>query len=464
MYNTCMRKFKNHFVNFLFFLVTFFSFFVSSANASLDFSIVPVDGGSTLRFSRGDLAAGVTKEVRVRITSNENIQYQVSQQLISPFVNERGVIITRPVLNASILQGSSGSGTVYLSSYEALNRGDQLLYTSSANGMSESFTVIYKVDTQYLPDSGSFKGLVQYTLRPVGGGQLQTVQTNVFIESNSSLKFNVEGSSGSNLVRISSKKDALPGHVDFSFESNSAKDLKIYAEVLTYPTNDLNIELEVGILKLSYAGARNGELSFQQTVDLPRNRVLIYKSSQQSDSFSALFSLSPDDLAKVSAGDYHGRMRFSFETPQGVKNYDFELDINIAPFFEIVLDFPNGSIDFSRVVFGGEPQIKEVDVNVRTNLGRPYAVKQKVADVLINEKSHPIPKQYFNVRQELMAKSLGKVDSTEFVPVEAGETVIFKSDKSGSSANFKIYYRLTPFAAIQSGEYKTAIVYDLGEL
>ncbi len=464
MYNACMVPLNQRFLRVFYFSIFSFCFCVTSASANLDFTIVPVDGGTTLRFSRGDVGAGVTKEVRVRITSTDNTQYQVSQQLISPFVNERGVTITRPVLLASILQSSSGSGTLYLSSYEALNRGNQLLYTSSAAGMSESFTLIYKVDTQNLPDSGSFKGLIQYTLRPVSGGQLQTIQTNVFIESNADLKFNAQGSAGPNLVRIDSKKEALPGHIDFSFESNAGKDLKIYAEILTYPINDLNVELELGILKTSYEGARNGELSFQQNVDLPRNRVLIYSSRQQSDSFSALFSLSSDDLAKVSAGSYRGMMRFCFETPEGIKNYDFELDVNIAPFFEIVVDFPQGPIDFSHVIFGGDPQIKEVDVVVRSNLGRPYVVKQKVADVLINEKSQLIPKQYFNVRQELIPKSLGTVASTVFVPVEAGETKIFSSDKVGSPAKFKVYYRLTPFPLIKAGEYKTAIVYDLGEL
>ena len=68
----------------------------SPAQAAPEFSVVPVDGGNTIRFSRGDLKIGVTKEVRVRITGNDNVRYQVFQQLAAPFTNERGVTITRP--------------------------------------------------------------------------------------------------------------------------------------------------------------------------------------------------------------------------------------------------------------------------------------------------------------------------------------------------------------------------------
>ncbi|MCB9771727.1 MAG: hypothetical protein H6754_04195 [Candidatus Omnitrophica bacterium] len=435
-----------------------------SAQASMDFSVVPVDGGSTIRFGRGDLNSGVTKNVRIRITSNDNTQYQVFQQLISPFTNERGVTIDRPVLTASILAGSSGSGTVYLSSYEGLSRGEQLLYTSSAAGMSESFTIVYNVDTRYLTDSGSFNGLIQYTLRPVSGGQRQTVQTNVFIESNAELTVDAQGSAGINKVRIDSRENSAPAYINFKFSGNAGGTLKVYQEVLTYPINDLNSELDSGILSMSFTGGQQGELSSQNTVDLPRNRALIYKSTQQSDSFSISFSLPRDKLANLMAGSYRGVIRFVFETDRVVKSFDIDLDIKISPLFEIALSFPQGSINFNGIVPGSDPQIKEVDVEVRTNLHRPYIVKQMVGDLLVNEKGKSIPKKYFVFRQEIDGTNTGKIANTEFQPVEPGETEIFYSDRNGSPAKFKVYYRLSPYAQMQAGDYKTSMIYDLGQL
>lgn len=445
-------------------IFVFINLFQPSAHASLDFSIISVEGTNSIRFSRGDLSSGVTKEVRVRITTSDNVQYQVFQQLVSPFVNQRGVTIDRPILLASILSGSNGSGTAYLSSYEPVNRGEQLLYTSSASGMSESFTIVYNVDSQYLSDSGSFTGLLQYTVRPVSGGQRQTRQTNVFIESNAELMVNAEGSAAKNLVRIDTKENALPGHVTLSFSGNSGKNLAVYMEVLTYPINNLNFELESGILKVASEGAVNGVLSFQNVVDLPRNRVLVYKSTQQSDSFSFRFLLSPDNLARLVAGSYRGMVRFSFETDHDIKSFNIDLDIKVSPLFEIALDFPQGPISFNSIVLGIDSQIKEVDVQVRSNLHRPYAVKQRVSDLLVNEKGQPIPKEYFVFRQEFIDQSAGKLANIDFVPVVPGETSVFYSDVKGSPVKFKVFYRLTPYAGMNAGDYKTAIVYDLVEM
>lgn len=436
----------------------------ATANAALNFSVNPADGGSTIRFTRGDLSNNVTKEVRVRINSSENVQYQVYQELASSFVNERGVTIDRPVLVASILPGSSGSGTPYLSSYEPVRRGEQLLYTSSPNGMSESFTLVYNVDPQYLSDSGTFNGLIQYTLRPVGGGQTQTARANVFIDSNAELKVTAEGSAGPKLVRVDSRDKSRSAYVNLSFNGNAGSNLRVYAEVVTYPINDLNSELDSGILKVLSEGAQHGELTYQNAVDLPRNRVQIYKSTQQSDSFSFLFKLTPDRLVELMAGSYRGVIRFTFETDREVKNFDIDIDIKVSPLFEIGLSFPQGPVSFNGIVPGSDPQIKVVDVDVKSNLGRPYVVKQRVGDLLVNDKGQAIPKKYFVFRQDVDDKSPGRPANSDFKPVSPGESEIFYSDSKGSPARFKVYYRLSPFSEMTAGDYKTSIVFDLGEL
>ena len=436
----------------------------SPAQAAMDLSVVPIDGGTTIRFSRGDLNTGVTKEVRVRITSSDNVQYQVFQQLISPLTNERGAMINRPALTASILSGSNGSGTAYVQSFEPINMGQQLLFTSSPNGMSESFTLVYKVDPLYMTDSGSFTGLLQYVLQPVSGGARQSVQTNVFIESNAELTVNAEGSTAKNLVRVDTKFGAPPAVVNVSFNGNSGGAMNVYQEVLTFPVNDLNSDLASGILTMSAQGAQSGDLSFQSVVEIPRNRALIYRSTQSSDSFSIRYALSPDKLAGQRAGHYRGAVRFSFETDRMHKDFDIDLDINIAPLFEIVMDFPRGPVSFTSVLPGSQPQEKEVDVKVNSNLGKPYTVIQKIGQLMANEKGAEIPGKYYTVRQELNEGVKGRAASSDFVPVETGDQVIFYSDSKGSPAEFKVFYRLSPFPGMQPGDYKTAIVYTLGEL
>ena len=48
------------------------------AQASPELSATPVDGGNTIRFSRGDLNIGVTKEVRIRVINNDNVRVNFS--------------------------------------------------------------------------------------------------------------------------------------------------------------------------------------------------------------------------------------------------------------------------------------------------------------------------------------------------------------------------------------------------
>lgn len=445
-------------------IFAFFLFNGKPAQAVMDLSVVPVEGGGTIRFSRTDLRENVTHDVRIRITSNDGVQYQVFQQLVSPLMNERGRTIERPALMASIVPGSGGSGTPYLSTFEPIGHGEQLLYTSSPSGISESFTLVYKVDPQYLTDSGNFSGLLQFTIRPVSGGQRQTVQANVFIESIAELEVKAEGSSGVNLVRVDSKSKTSQAYANLEFSGNLGGAIRVYQEVLIRPVNELNSELESDILKLFFSGGQQGDLVLQGPVDLPRNRTLIYKSSQQSDSFSVGYQLVPEKLTGQRTGSYRGVVRFSFETDQFEKSFDVDLDIKISPLFEIVTSFPQGPISFSGILPGTDPQIKEVNVKVNTNLGKPYTVIQSISQLLANDRGQEIPKTYFTMREELLEGSSGRAATNEFRPVEVGEKVIFYSDERGSPSEFKVFYQLSPFEQMQPGDYRTAILYTLGEL
>ena len=58
--------------------------------ATLSLSVTPRDSGSSLRFGRVDLLSSTDKEVRVRVTSSADTQYQIYQRVLEPFVNERG--------------------------------------------------------------------------------------------------------------------------------------------------------------------------------------------------------------------------------------------------------------------------------------------------------------------------------------------------------------------------------------
>ncbi len=459
-----MQKFIfRHFVFVVVAMISLFCF-TTRANATLDFSVVPVNGGADLRFTRGDLGSNIGKEVRIRVTSSDNVQYQVFQQIISPFTNERGVTLNRPVLEANVAQGSNTAGIIYLPSFEPVNAAEQLLFTSSPSGQSDSLTIVYRVNTALLSDSGSFNGQILYTVRPIGGGQRQSAQTTVFIESNSDLTVDLESSNGHNLVRIDTSRESSSSFVNLSFSGNLGGSVKVYQEVVRYPVDDLNLELASGILSTVSSGGQQGQLSFQSPAEIPRNRELIYKSDQQSDSFSVKFFLAPEKLLLQKAGSYHGLVHYTVETETMQKDFDVDVDISIAPIFEIIMDFPQGPMNFANILPGQKPVLKEVNVKVKTNLGRPYSVIQHLPDLLTNEKAESVPGKYFMYKVQTTSDSTAVNSAVDFVPVPKGDKEILTSDSKGSPEEFKVFYQLSPFEGMHAGDYRSEIKYSLGEL
>lgn len=450
----------------LFFAAIFavlFSFRPLDAQGAVVLSVSPTEGGGSLRFGRGDLTLGITKEVRVRITATENVQYQVFQSLIEPLTSERGITINRPVLAASIVPGTNGSGTVYLQDFERVGFSEQLVYTSAPGGLSDAFTIVYRVNAEDLADDGSFSGKLLYVLRPIGSGSPSESVITVFIESSGQLHVETEASVGTDSVRLDSQASRQPASFKISFSGNGGDQIRIYQEVLRMPANEVNRELEPGVVKFSISGGAEGDSGYQSESDLSRNWVLVYQSASGRDTVSMNYRLDADHPAPP-AGRYQGLVRYTLETDRVRKDFDVDLDIDIAPVFEIAMEFPSGKVDFPNLLPGADAQIREVRVKVRSNLGKPYVVSQNFGELLTNEKGQPLAKEHFMVKQELIPETLGKVSATEFVPVAAGDSPLFYSDAQGSPADFRVFYRLAPYPEMQPGDYRTSVLYSLNEM
>ena len=63
-----------------------------------------------------------------------------------------------------------------------------------------------------------------------------------------------------------------------------------------------------------------------------------------------------------------------------------------------------------------------------------------------------------------MGNGSGKLEFPDFAPVPQGDSIIYFSDAQGSPATFKVVYRLSPYAAMQPGDYQAAMVYSLNEI
>ena len=140
------------------------------------------------------------------------------------------------------------------------------------------------------------------------------------------------------------------------------------------------------------------------------------------------------------------------------------VEVEIKPRLNIEVFLPPQGVRFSNLLPTDPPQIKEVTVKVSSNIGRPYMVMQRVGSALVNPRGEEIEREHFVYKTEWINDAEGRLGASEFRPVGVGETPVFYSDKNGSSAEFKVVYRLGYYPGISAGDYEVPIVFTLGEM
>lgn len=440
---------------------------VEFAFSALNLSAMPVSGGNSIRFGRVDLPSSNNQEVRIRITSTESTQYQIFQRVNQAFQNQRGETLDFNAIEVATLSGSNSSGSLELQAAEPLGFSESLIYTSSNNGLSDSFVIIYQANPDQIAAAGEYYGQIVYTLRPIGGssGSREEVVLNAFLEVADDFNLNTSGSSGRDRVRLSSEGSAhQEGHFKISFDGNRSQSVKIFQEIIQYPANELNENINTESVQLFVSGGINGELGLGDKTTLSRRRELIYSSSAQNDDIWINFELDDTAVSAQKAGQYNGRINYIVETGSVSNTYPVDLEVDVAPVFELTTEYPPGGMSFKGLLPNAEPQLREVLVRVKSNMGKPYMVSQNVSTGLTNERGEQIASDNFTVKQELIDSAPGRVEDDGFSTIRPGDAPLYYSDKIGSPTEFKVIYQLRPYQKMQAGDYKTSVIYTLGEI
>ncbi|HQP10010.1 MAG TPA: hypothetical protein PKV41_01345 [Candidatus Omnitrophota bacterium] len=446
-------------------IITFVTLGYVEAQAALNLSVAPVSGGNSLRFGRivGDEEA--SQEVRIRITSTDTEQYQIYQRMIDPFTNDRGVTFSRDILMGYTLLGSNASGTLYAQALEPIGPADQLLYSSSPNGDSDSFTVAYMVRGNAVTDSGNFLGRLQYTARPVGGAGQDDVILNVTFEVSDDLKVEIKGSSTANTVRLRLNGDQeSAGHVQLSFRENPGRTIRFVQDVQGLPQNASMNEIPSGMILFATSGSASGEMYPGTPTPLSRRAEEIYSSQAAEDTFYVHFFLDETILERQETGVYAGRLNYAVEAGTIQEQTVIDLELTVDPVFALSVDLPPDGLSFERILPDSQPELRDVNVAVRSNLGKPYMVTQSVISPLTNASGDQIPAEYFTVKVVLLEGESGKSGFGDFQPVPIEDHPVFSSDASGTPSRFKVVYRLRPFKEMAPGSYATAVRFSLGEI
>ena len=430
--------------------------------ADFSLTVTPREGGGNLNFGKTTVSSPPSREVNIRITATGGNQYQLYQRVIQPLTSSKGETLNPEVITSYTDRGSNNSGTLYQEQEQPLSYADHLLYTSSPNGDSDSFRMIFTVHRDTLESSGSFFGKILYTLQPLGGGSQVTRYLNVYLDASGDLKVELGASYSKSLLKLTTENEKdQEGYITFSFRNNPGEKIKIYQEILDLPKDDLNSEIDQGVIDFYLSGNSKGEIYYKNSQPLENDRVLIYSSDQAEDNFYINFKLNEDKINAQIAGIYRGQINYLIEGFEVQKKFIIDFVVEVTPIFELEVESPPGGMNFPNLSPTALPIIKEFIIKVNTNLKKPYIVNQTLSSSVISEGGKEISSNLFTMQAVLFKEYAGNVKFTNFIPVPVGDIALFFSDDQGSSAKFKVNYKLQPDYSISPGKYSAMFIYSL---
>ncbi len=449
--------------------VLFISAFLvlENAFAAFNISVSPYEGGTDLRFGKvKNYGPYTSKELTINITSDIGAQYQVTQSFIEPLSNEQGMSLTQNNLTVYGVGGSNKFGTFPIVNESPVVAGKTLLYTSNSTGDPDSFNLAYVLKYPYRVSSGFYRGRIAFMLEPIGSTQEPvTIILNVNADLDIESGIEIKTAMGANDIRLSSlQRDTLSNNVLIEIKGGMGKQFRIFQLVSQFLDSAEGKQLPYEAVNFKISEAKYGSGPTQPIALSPRQET-VYSSGATGEADSLVVTYNLVEPEKQKAGRYRTNIKYYMESPDNNELLgSLNLEAEIARVFDLVI-IPElgGVIEFRDLKPQATPKQSEVRIEVNNNTGKKYQVSQQLLTGLVNREGKSIPPGNFTLRQESLGTK-GVLQFSSPVGVKMGETVLFVSDKEGSSDKFKIIYELIPSLDIAAGNYSTRMTYSISEL
>lgn len=450
----------------IFLLICFLLPLNSWAAASL--SVTPLEGGNSLRFGRITTTSTINKQIRIRVTSDLGVKYQVEQRLLEPLKDNTGVMLNRDAFTFYTLRGSNLTGSLYQDTPYKVDTFKRILYVSSAAGTGDSFSVIYSINPDKINISGNFFGRILYTFTPLGSsGTQKEVILNIYFETEKAFQISLNTSSqSSRTLRLSQDRNRLKGYLRLSIEGSLGEKYEIRQVVQEPFKNEREETIPLEIVKI-FASSNNGRIYASSSTSLTRKSLLIYSSETQGKGDEIIINFSADinDFESLPSGYFKTLILYNIESSGSlVKQLPVDVIVEITPLFDIeVISESREGLIFRNLKSNSGTMEKEVTIKVKSNLRRPYNVVQNLSAPLTNKKGNTIPLRFFRLREEERKNNPGNIIFSQYAPLTLGDTRVFASNTTGDSSEFKIVYSLEVPMDTISGNYFTGLKYSLIE-
>jgi hypothetical protein len=441
------------------------------AHAEFSLSVRPYDGGYDLDFGKiGLIATGTNKELIVNMNSDSGKQYRLIQNVYEPLTNSNGISLNqRNNLFCYAVRGSNKYGTISVEQENPVSMARTIIYTSNSQGLFDSFNLVYNFRGPFDVPSGSYRGRIAFTLEAVDNSQPPvTVFVNLFAEIEVAAGIEIRTVNNSKIITLNSKNaETKSAQLSFDITGPLGSQYKIVQSVAEPLRSPDGQELPLETVSYQVQQIRNGS-GPNKPVPLSLNAETLYTSDSngRQDNFLEIFTLS-DSSSK--AGRYKTNLTYLLEGGPGIKtqrldNYILEVEIEKEFDIEIKTESGTGAISFQNLNPKQPSRTYEVDIYVKSNIGKNYMVTQKVLSDLTNKEGKSIPSKYFTVITQNLQETKGNLKLVEKTEVKTGDTVLFISDSKGSADSFRLIYELSVPADIKAGDYSASLVYSLSEL
>jgi hypothetical protein len=460
---------KNVKTIFILVLTTIILLAFNKAFAAFSLSITPYAGGYDLNYGKiNGLEPRINKEVVVNINCDIGKQYRLIQSLLEPLTNIQGTSIPQNNLLVYGIRGTNKYGTLAVEEEVPVSFGRMFIYTSNQSGLSDSFTLVYGLEGPFNVPAGIYRGRLSFTLEPIDTAQAPvSVILNISAEIAIESKIEITTATGTKTITLNPTREEMKSaDVLIDIKGAMGSQFKIIQVMNEAPVSSEGYRLSEDAIKLYVKDARKG-IGITLPTSLSCGPQTIYTSGISGEAEAFIVNYSLGDLGKEKAGKYRTAIKYLLEGSGYLKEGLIDtlaLEIENAPIFDLIISpEAGGLIQFKNLRAFSPPQINEVVIQVKTNIGKPYQVSQKVLSGFTSKEGDVIPEKYFKLKEEeIDTKGILKYPAK--TEAKVGDTALFVSDKEGSPDSFKVIYELSIPADLKAGDYSTGITYTLSEI
>jgi hypothetical protein len=372
-------------------------------------------------------------------------------------------------------------GTTIFRSSSPLAPVEREIYTSDDTGSSEMLTLDFSLEIPAFPIAGEYTSrLTLYFYKDTGGIEelIEQKQYDITFSVEPYIEMTLTTPRSTvNINQIDFRNLTMPmergtAEVVLTVNTNLGKKYRVEQTIETPFTNDRNGESLKEPVFLShklYSETSKGELYSTYEVPLTYQKENLYISNAvgENDSFQISYYLT--NAPELTYGRYFSYMTFSVVPYDNTIIFDPQ-QIRVRVSFEIekILSLKAVPVDqTSRIAFGslkkGSDEVrKAVRLEVTSNVGEGYLVKQRFIQPVINTEGTEFRMDQLSFMTDSAKKGTTAVSG--FQPLNMDEVVLYKSDNSGISDSFQVIYALKWSNNIIGGNYMSGIKYTVEEI